>query len=79
MNPFPRRFICGDLQAVIVTVRTCRKLRYCAESAIRRLRIGKRRKTTRTDRLMAVHLCKIWLVYRAVPAYCAWMLAVDPN
>jgi hypothetical protein len=58
--------ICGPLRVCVSnSVRTRGELRYCAESGIRRLRIGKRRKTTRTDRLMAVHLRKIWLVDRA--------------
>ena len=58
-------FHCGDLQPVVMTIRACRKLRDCAESRIRRLHIGKRRKAPLTYRLIAIHLREVRLVYRA--------------
>src|ERR1700688_1279158 len=53
----------GQLQAIVVTVRTGGKLRHSSESRIRRLRIGKRREAPLTDRLIAVHLRQIGLIY----------------
>src|ERR1700693_4694991 len=53
----------GQLQAIVVTVRTGGKLRDGSESRIRRLHIGKRREAPLTDRLIAVHLRQIWLIY----------------
>src|ERR1700730_6901880 len=48
---------------MVVTVRTGGKLRDGSEPRIRRLRIGKRREAPLTDRLIAVHLCQIRLIY----------------
>src|SRR6202140_4824318 len=53
----------GQLQAMVVTVRTGGKLRHGSESRIRRLRIGKRREAPLTDCLIAVHLRQIRLIY----------------
>src|ERR1700675_3763231 len=53
----------GQLQAIVVTVRTGGKLRHGSESRIRRLRIGKRREAPLTDCLIAVHLRQIRLIY----------------
>ena len=50
------RFIAVNLQAVVVAVRAGGKLRDGPEARIGGLRIGKRRKTTLADRLIAVHL-----------------------
>src|SRR5260370_39061862 len=46
-----------------VGVRHGGKLCHRTKSRIGRLRIGKRRKAARADRLKAVHLRQVWLVY----------------
>src|ERR1700730_11083075 len=48
---------------MVVTVRTGGKLRHGSESRIRRLRIGKRHEAPLTDRLIAVPLRQIRLIY----------------
>src|SRR6202140_3564266 len=53
----------GQLQAMVVTVRTGGKLRHGSESRIRRLRIGKRREAPLTDCLIAINLRQIRLIY----------------
>ena len=55
----------GELQAVVVTVLAGGELRDGAESRIGGLRIGERRETARTHRLIAVHLGQVGLVYSA--------------
>src|SRR5580704_2972463 len=60
---------------MVVTVRTGGKLRYGSESRIRRLRVGKRREAPLTDRLIAVLLCEIRLIYST----CADVLSVEAS
>src|SRR5579863_7978243 len=55
---------CGrHLKAVVVTVCTGRELRDCAKPWISRLHVGEWRKTTLTDGLIAIDLCRVRLVH----------------
>src|SRR5271154_6267691 len=71
----PQAFHSGQLQPVVVTVSAGGKLRNGPESWIGGLYVRKRRKTPIADRLIAVHLRQIRLVYRAS----AHVLRVDTS
>src|SRR5271169_4776814 len=55
----------GNLQPVVMTIRSCGKLRHGGKPGIRGLPVGKRRKAPWAYRLMTIHLRLKGLVYGA--------------
>src|SRR5208282_4977708 len=62
LEPVPQPLHRGELETVVVAARAGGELRRRAESRIDWLQVRKRRKTSRADILVAIHLSQIGLI-----------------